>query len=279
LDKEQQTDSNLKMQSHKHERVESTKELQRRTPDYAYDWALFLDVDGTLLEIADHPQDVEIRPELIATLQSVLTAAQTPIGLVSGRTIADLDRLFAPLRLPTAGQHGAERRDAAGKMHRDVQRNAALDDARHALEAFNRRHAGILLEDKGAALAIHFRQAPNLAGEVETLTRELMKKLGTDYELQPGKMVVEIKPRGRNKGHAVAEFIREPPFAGRLPVFIGDDATDEYGFEMVNRLGGHSVKVGTGTSCARWRLRNVTDVIDWLRGYAAGRRPDTGEGQ
>ena len=261
------------MLSHKHEPVESATELQRRTPEYTYDWALFLDVDGTLLEIADHPEDVEIRPELIATLQSVLARAQTPIGLVSGRTIADLDRLFSPLRLPIAGQHGAERRDAAGNMHRNARRSAALDGTRRMLVEYGQRHDGIVVEDKGAALAIHFRQAPDLAGEVEDLTRGLMKDLGDDYELQPGKMVIEIKPRGRNKGHAIAEFIREPPFAGRLPVFIGDDATDEYGFEMVNRLGGHSVKVGSGASCARWRLRNVTDVIDWLRRYALDRPP------
>jgi trehalose 6-phosphate phosphatase len=121
-----------------------------------------------------------------------------------------------------------------------------------------------VLENKGMTLALHYRRAPELGELAAREMHGIAERLGDGFEMQTGKLVYEIKPSGKNKGSAIAEFMREPPFAGRLPVFIGDDLTDEHGFEVVNRLGGHSVKVGPGRSRARWRLANAAAVREWL---------------
>src|SRR6267143_1599305 len=121
-------------------------------------------------------------------------------------------------------------------------------------------HPALVLEDKGMNLALHYRLAPELAATVHEALRRLVEELGDDFELQSGKMVMEIKPSGKDKGTAIAEFLAEAPFRDRLPVFIGDDLTDEFGFELINRVGGCSVKVGAGTSAAHWRLPNADAV-------------------
>ncbi|MGQ0658309.1 MAG: trehalose-phosphatase [Chromatiales bacterium] len=236
-------------------------------PAFAPHWAFFLDVDGTLLELAAHPDEVAIGPLLIPTLQALQERARSPVALVSGRSLADLDRLFEPLRLAAAGQHGAERRDAQGRVHRAEARDAGLEDAKMTLLEFSRRYPGIAIEDKGLTLAIHYRRVPSLAAEVERVVSLIAETLGSDYSIQSGKMVHEIRPGQRHKGRAIAEFLTEPPFAGRLPVFIGDDVTDEHGFELINGLGGHSIKAGPGPSVATWRLASVADVIAWLQRY------------
>ena len=115
------------------------------------------------------------------------------------------------------------------------------------------------------SLALHYRRAPRLAGYAHRLARSALPVLGTQFCVQRGKYVVEVRPAGRDKGVGVVEFMKEPPFQHRAPVFVGDDATDEFGFEAVNRLGGHSIKVGPGRTVARWRLRNVHAVEQWLR--------------
>ena len=127
---------------------------------------------------------------------------------------------------------------------------------------------GLLLEEKGASLALHYRSAPSLAGLAEREVRQVVVELGDDFELQSGKLVFEVKPSGKDKGTAIDEFMAEAPFAGRRPVFVGDDLTDELGFERVNRIGGDSVKVGPGPTRARWRLENADAVRAWLAGFA-----------
>ena len=136
--------------------------------------------------------------------------------------------------------------------------------ARKRLNQIVAKHSALVLEDKGMNFALHYRAAPDLGLELHETLGRLAAELGDDFELQSGKMVLEIKPRGKDKGTAIAEFCNETPFKGRLPVFIGDDLTDELGFELINRLGGCSIKVGKGISAARWRLPSASAVRAWL---------------
>jgi trehalose 6-phosphate phosphatase len=238
-------------------------------PAYSPGWAIFLDIDGTLLEHVARPDAVRADAalgKLLAGLEEVTGGA---LALISGRPVAELDRLFAPLTLATAGQHGIERRDARRTVHRHPFPFEPLRRAARQLGGFAADHAGLLLEDKGHSLALHYRLAPELAAAAREAVSLALAELGPEFEMQPGKLVFEIKPGGRDKGTAVEEFMAEAPFAGRLPVFIGDDATDEYGFAIVNRAGGHSIKVGPGVSIARWRLADAAAVRRWLDAYVA----------
>lgn len=228
--------------------------------------ALFLDVDGTLLEIAARPQSVSVPEELRQRLRALSHANGGAVALVSGRRIADLDRLFAPLTLPSAGLHGFEYRDFSGAFRtRPAPSAAALETARAAMLHLARRHSGLLVEDKQFALALHYRAAPQLEQAVTAAMREIASSVASELELQRGKMVVELRPLGATKAKAVAAFLAEPPFAGRTPVFVGDDLTDESAFELVNRLEGLSVVVSaTRPSAARARLADVPAVRAWL---------------
>lgn len=228
--------------------------------------SLFLDVDGTLLEIAARPQAVSVSDELRSRLRSLYVASGGAVALVSGRAIADLDALFAPLTLPSAGLHGFERRGASGDYRRGPAPSAAaLESARRVMSQLAQRHAGLLVEDKGFALALHYRGVPRLEGTVIRSMEELAASVPEHLELQRGKMVVELRPAGATKARAIAAFLDEAPFAGRVPVFIGDDLTDEPAFELVNRRNGVSVVVGaTRPSAAQARLEDVTAVRSWL---------------
>lgn len=216
--------------------------------------AFFLDIDGTLLEIGLRPERVRVDSALLELLAELQRAAGGALALVSGRSIAAVDALFAPLLLPVAGQHGSERRDAAGRVHRHAVARAPLRRAAARLRTYAAAHPGLVLEDKGVSLALHYRLAPRLAGEVRATMGALAASLGDSFELQGGKLVLELKPGGQDKGSAIEEFMREAPFRGRTPVFAGDDLTDEHGFSVVNRRRGHAIKVGAGASAARWRL-------------------------
>jgi len=233
------------------------------------DWALFLDLDGTLLEIAETPAEVRISARLQAALPRLRDELDGALAIVSGRSLAVIDQLLAPLRLPVAGVHGAERRDAAGTVH-TATATSGLARARRSLATFVARHPRLLLEDKDTALALHFRRAPELERAARAAVAEALAASSTSsFELQEGKRVLEIKPRNASKGDAIARFMREPPFAGRVPAFVGDDRSDEAGFAVVNGLSGCSIKVGLGgSSLARWRLPDVDRVLDWLEASA-----------
>ena len=237
------------------------------------DWAYFFDIDGTLVDIAEAPAGAGSDGHLRQLIVDLSQAAGGAVALISGRSIADIDRLVPGVRLPAAGQHGVERRDAAGRISRHASPSPQLDAVRQGLAAAVARHPGLLLEDKGLSLALHYRRAPRLAGYAHRLARSLLVGNGGTFCIQAGKRVVEIKPAGKDKGAAVLEFMHEDPFRGRIPVFVGDDSTDEYGFATVNRLRGHSVKVGPGRTQARWRLRDVGAVRAWLRQGARGAAP------
>lgn len=228
------------------------------------DWAYFFDIDGTLVDLDDDPGGVHLDRELRALIETLHRSAGGAIALISGRAIPDIDGLMQGVRLPAAGQHGTERRDAAGRITHHSVATAQLDWAHDQLAAATANHAGLLLQHKGLSIALHYRRAPRLAGYAHRLARSLLPHLGREYCIQRGKRIVELKPAGKDKGAAVVEFMAEEPFRGRTPVFVGDDLTDEYGFKTVNRLKGHSVKVGPGRTTARYRLRNVAAVRAWL---------------
>lgn len=228
------------------------------------DWAYFVDLDGTLLDIAPTPSDVRLDEEVQTLLTELSAFAGGALALISGRSISDIGALISEPCLPIAGQHGLERRDAMGRITvHEVQSNG-LERAAGLLEREVGRHSGLLLEQKGLSLAVHYRAAPELADHVHALMGELCAELGSGYVLQEGKRVMELKPAGKDKGVAVQEFMREPPFRGRTPVFLGDDATDEYAFAAVNDANGISIKVGPGKTGARFRLRDVRAVRRWL---------------
>lgn len=235
-----------------------------RPPEMDAARAYFFDVDGTLLEIAATPSGVQVEAELIATIRRLHERTGGAVAFISGRNVADIDALFPGLRLPIAGQHGLERRDASGALHRHVPQGVDWPGLKARIHTAFAGVEGLLLEDKGLSLAVHFRQQPALESQVAETLQRLLAGAGDAIRLQPGKCVLEVKPAGRDKGTAIAEFMAEPPFSGRRPVFIGDDTTDEYGFRVVNDLGGDSVKVGDGHSAARWRLENVPAVRAWL---------------
>jgi trehalose 6-phosphate phosphatase len=234
-------------------------------PAAARDCAWFLDLDGTLIGFASSPAGVRIDRLLRELIEDLHSSAGRAVALITGRSIADVDSLFPDARLAVAGLHGIERRNASGRRRRHRFPTHRLDPVRRAFDAAAARHSRLLVEDKGASIALHYRRAPRLGGYVHRLARGMVAQLGTAYCQQAGKRVVEIRPAGRDKGIAIREFMREPPFRGRTPVFLGDDATDEYGFALVNRLGGYSVKVGPGRTVASWRLRDVRAVRAWLR--------------
>jgi len=236
-------------------------------PPYAARWAFFLDIDGTLLDIAETPGAVEPGVRELVLIEDLASAAGGALALVSGRTLPSIDRLFAPLKLPAAGQHGFERRGADGRRRRHRFPAERLRPVAAELRAFTAAHEGVLLEDKGASLALHYRQAPQLGATAREAMREAAEPLGDLVEIQAGKMVWELKPAGADKGMAIAEFMAEAPFAGRVPVFLGDDVTDEQGFRVVAAAGGHAVKVGEGESVAHWRVPDPAAARDWLRGW------------
>jgi trehalose 6-phosphate phosphatase len=241
-------------------------------PRPSVDWAYFLDVDGTLIDIADTPDAVRVDTVLLELIARLHRASSGAVALVSGRALSDLEHHLGPLRLPLAGQHGLERRDAAGRLWIHAAPPAAKCAIKEALAPVLARHPGLLLEDKGLTLALHYRLAPHLAAYVNRLMLRLAGAAGAGLEVQRGKRVAEVKPSGIDKGTAVAEYLAESPFRGRRPVFIGDDLNDEHGFAEVNKLDGISIKVGKGRSCARFRLRDVAAVRGWLGNALKGKK-------
>ncbi|MCP3655784.1 MULTISPECIES: trehalose-phosphatase [Herbaspirillum] len=233
-----------------------------RPYDVAAD-ALFLDFDGTLVDLAPQPEEIVVPPELITLLQRIQQESDGALAIVSGRPLDQLDFFLAPLRLPAAGVHGAERRTADGRILQQP-----VPDVHHLRERLLplvESHPGLQLELKRGALALHYRHAAHLEQRcVETMMDALRHEPG--FTLLHGKMVVEAKPH-INKGDAVAAFLHEAPFRGRRPVFIGDDVTDEAGFAIAQGevFGGFGIKIGAGPSQALQRLADPAAVLNLLR--------------
>jgi trehalose 6-phosphate phosphatase len=242
--------------------------MTRAPPPPALEWCLFLDVDGTLVELTDTPSQTTADPAIKSLLREIAERLGGAVALISGRKIETIDQMFAPLRMPAAGLHGVERRKADGAMQGASFVDAQLDRARADLKALVEAHPGTLLEDKDRTIAVHFAMAPQYEEALRRSIADIAKSLGSNYHIQGGKMLFEIKPRGFSKATAVQAFMREPPFTGRRPVFIGDDLTDEEGFAVVAALGGISIAVGNRVQ-GQFHLKDVTAVRGWLQGIAA----------
>lgn len=235
-----------------------------RPPAPAGDWALFLDVDGCLLDIAEHPADVNVPAHLRDTLQVLAHRLDGAIALVSGRPVAGLDALFAPLQLSAAGLHGLEWRSMAASQSAP-QAPPALDAVHREAAAIVASFPGALVEDKGVALGLHWRQAPAAMEALRGFAEAALPRL-PGYRLQHGHGVVELRPACGDKGTAIASLLLQPPFLGRTPVFAGDDITDESGFAVVNAQGGVSILVGEREpSAAHFALPGPKAVRRWLR--------------
>ena len=223
--------------------------------------ALFFDFDGTLVDLAAQPGAVQVRdavPQLLANLAAVLDGA---VAVVSGRPLAEIDQYLRPLTLSAAGVHGAERRGADGYVRRMP--CGALQDATAVIEALCARHVALRIERKPGAIALHYRQAPELEAECLAAMAEALARV-EGMALLRGKMVVEMKPRRAGKGLAVRSFMEEPPFRLRRPWFFGDDVTDEAAFEAVQALGGVAVKIGEGETQATHRLPDPAALHRWM---------------
>jgi len=226
---------------------------------------LFLDIDGTLLDFVDSPRLVAVDAELVDLLNRAAGATLGALALVSGRSLAQIDDLFAPTRWPAAGLHGLERRDAAGLVHRASIDASQIDRARRQFEQLAWRHPQVEVEDKGLTVALHFRREPALGAELAVEVQDIVDSLGGNYRVQPGSCVLEITPRGASKADAVEAFLDERPFSGLQPLYAGDDLTDLAAFEAVERLGGLSIAVGD-----RVRAKLNFPTVMHFRRYLAG---------
>ena len=226
--------------------------------------ALFLDVDGTLLDIEDHPADVRAEPALVTMLANLSAGLDGAMSLISGRQIADIDRIFSPVRFAAAGAHGSELRQHPDDPVATSQSSlpATILDR---LRTFVEQHPGLLLEEKHGGASLHYRRAPELQDQCTVFVRGLLHEIEKDFRLIAGKMVLELAPIDHNKGAAISAMMQREPFSGRHAVFVGDDVTDEDGFQAVNAMRGIAIRVGdVRGSAAAYALPDVAAVRRWL---------------
>jgi trehalose 6-phosphate phosphatase len=225
--------------------------------------AIFLDFDGTLADLAERPDDVSVPAatrEIIARLQR---STQGALAIVTGRPIADIDRFLAPLVLPVAGVHGMERRNAGGDRTAAQIDRKVFTTLRSRLQAFTDARPGLLLEIKQGSMALHYRQRPELGEECAAAVHRALDGLAGFHVLH-GKMVIEVKGGKATKADAIAAFMKEAPFRGRLPLFAGDDVTDEDAFRGIAQVNGISIKVGSGATAASFRTEGTATFRGWL---------------
>jgi trehalose 6-phosphate phosphatase len=231
--------------------------------------ALFLDVDGTLVGFAAQPEDVRLSPGVRDWIARIGERLDGALALVSGRPLAQLDQLFAPLRLPAAGLHGTQLRRGTEAAVPATETAHWLHELHVQAMRFAHAHPGVRVEAKGQALALHWRNAPDAAQAVDAFARAQLPRL-PGVRLQPGNHVVELVSASHDKGTAITALMGAAPFAGRYPVFVGDDLTDEYGFAAATRLGGYGILVGDRSPTQAWHaLPDVAAMHDWLRAGAA----------
>lgn len=225
--------------------------------------AFFLDVDGVLAPIVPDPQEARVGAPMRAILDRLSGRAGQALALISGRSVAQIDRMLAPLVLPAVGVHGLERRLHDGDVTRfafDAQAHAGLVAA---VSDFAARQTGLEADPKPGAVALHYRKRPDLADDCRAFMQD---RCDADPQLAmiAGKMVLELVYGRQTKGEAVAYLMTQPSFAGRVPFFAGDDVTDETAFAQVNRMDGISVKVGAGETAARYRVPDIAALARYL---------------
>lgn len=226
--------------------------------------AFFFDCDGTLAAIVDQPDAARVETDIVECVRTLHAATGGALAVVSGRSVAQLDVMLAPLVLPAAGVHGVERRDGAGTFYRPHFDAAAVLQIASQLDDFASQHDGLVSEVKSASVAIHYRMCPEMEAQALTLMTEIASQ-HPEFRLLRGKMVAELSASHRTKGDAIDDFMLETPFLGRLPVFVGDDITDEDGFAAVRRMSGIGIKIGAGSTSATHRVGTLHDFHDWLR--------------
>jgi trehalose 6-phosphate phosphatase len=229
----------------------------------AHRWALFLDFDGTLADIVDHPDAVVLPAPTRLALEAIARALDGAVAIVTGRSIEDIDRFVALDGMAVAGVHGLNRRDRAGRRHDAALADQSLAAARSRLEDISLGAEGTFLEHKSGSMAFHYRGRPDLAEEMNTRIGAAIEGLEGLHRVD-GKMVIEIKGARASKGDAVTSFMAEEPFGGRIPLFAGDDVTDEDAFRATNALGGVTIKIGPGNTVALYRAESPTVFRDWL---------------
>jgi len=226
--------------------------------------ALFLDFDGTLAPIVSDPAIAEVPTRTLKVLERLKVGLDGAVAIVSGRSIAELDRLLSPLRLPVAGVHGTERRSCDGQITRCSIDDHLLFDITRLIDEFVRARPGLIMEQKSGSVTLHYRQSPIFQQECEQFAEGLVN-VDRRVGLLRGKMVFEFKLSDQTKGDAIGAFMAEPPFIGRTPVFAGDDLTDEDGFRALTKWDGISVKVGEERSIARYRVSGIGELREWLQ--------------
>jgi trehalose 6-phosphate phosphatase len=230
--------------------------------------AVFADLDGTLAPLQATPCAVGPDPERRQLLSRLNAALDGRLAMVTGRSLEDIDRVLESGVCPVAAVHGLVRRTASGRIIR-AEGETRIPEAKAAFEALARADHGLLVEDKGAAVALHYRRSPKASAACRELAARLAAALG--LEVQEGDHVVELRKPGPDKGEAIRTFMAEPPFAGAKPVFLGDDLTDEAGFRAVRALGGYPIIVGRRRPTdARFALPDVAAAHAWLDALAEG---------
>ncbi|UVF20193.1 trehalose-phosphatase [Microvirga terrae] len=237
-------------------------------PDMNERYALFLDFDGTLVDIVERPDAVRVDPSLPAVLTTLQERLGGALAIISGRPVEFLDGRFVPHAFDMAGLHGLEHR-IAGKMSMcDPGEHPALRATVERLSAIVSGKEGVLIEDKGCSVAVHWRLAPHEKDFAIATAHAAVEALGADYRVQHGKAVAEILPSAAGKGKVIERFLQEAPYRGRRPIFVGDDLTDENGFKTVNAQGGLSVRIGAGDTIAKVRLGTPADLRHCLSTWA-----------
>src|SRR5438876_3520579 len=247
------------------EAAPETVPVPRSLVPHLSETAILLDIDGTLLDLAPTPREVWVPPGLAKTLNRLLARTNGALALVSGRSLNDIDLIFAPELFPAVGGHGAEMRIAADSEAVASHAPPMDKELKRRLAAIARLSPGILLEDKGYSLALHYRLAPH----AETAIYEAVSLIRADLpnapiEVLPGKLVCEIKHSGFTKATGVLELMAHEPFKGRRPIFIGDDVTDEAVFGIMPDLGGLAFSVGRRATGVADHFDEPRDVRDWL---------------
>ena len=231
-------------------------------PPLTADLAFFFDFDGTLVALAQRPELVEVEPRVDTLLRGLSDRFAGAVAVITGRPLEVVDGFLTPLKLATAAEHGSIRRDANGHVYADTRSLQAVIAVGDALAGFVAAHSGLLLERKQTSVALHYRQRPDLRPLCQAAVEKAVAKTD-ELVILPGKMVYEVRPKGCDKGVAVRAFLNEAPFKGRIPVYMGDDVTDEDAFAAVNALGGISIKIDDGDTKAQYRT-DRDGLFDWL---------------